>query len=452
MSNNVKLKQGFDIKLVGKATESIAKDVEAPKRYALKPEDFPGMIRPKSVVKVGAKVKAGDPILIDGKQEEIKYTSPVSGEIVEIQRGERRKLLAIVVEADSNIEYKEFPVKPVDQVSVEDAKAVMLESGVWPLLVRRPYAIVADPSDQPRAIFVSSFDSHPLAPNYEFTLQGQEAYIQAGVDVLKKFAPKVYVGLNGTAPSKLFDNVAGVEKNKFNGPHPAGNVGVQIHHTSPIANANDVVWTISPQGLAQIGKLFKEGKYDAKQVIAVAGPKVDKPEYVETYVGASVDTIAAAKIKGDDVRVVSGNILTGSAISKDGFIGFYSNMVTALAEGKKSRFFLTDGWLAPITSRLSFHKAFGLLGSTSKEYALDTNTNGQDRPFAVTGAFEKVVPMDIYPMYLLKSILAYDYENMEALGIYEVAEEDFALCEFIDVSKHDIQKIVRQGLDTMRLD
>ncbi|WP_317040967.1 Na(+)-translocating NADH-quinone reductase subunit A [Flammeovirga pacifica] len=448
----MKLKQGFDIKLVGKASESIAKNVEAPKRYALKPEDFLGMNRPKSVVKVGAKVKAGDPILIDGKQEEIKYTSPVSGEIVEIQRGERRKLLAIVVEADSTIEYKEFPVKPVDQVSVEDAKATMLESGVWPLLIRRPYAIVADPSDQPRAIFVSSFDSHPLAPNNDFTLQGQEAYIQAGVDVLKKFAPKVYVGLNGATPSKLFDNVVGVEKNKFNGPHPAGNVGVQIHHTSPIANANDVVWTISPQGLVQIGKLFKEGKYDAKQVIAVAGPKVDTPEYVETYVGASVDTIVASKIKGDNVRVVSGNVLTGTAISKDGFLGFYSNMVTALEEGKKSRFFLTDGWLAPITSRLSFHKAFGLLGSTSKEYALDTNTNGQDRPFAVTGAFEKVVPMDIYPMYLLKSILAYDYENMEALGIYEVAEEDLALCEFIDVSKHDIQKIVRQGLDTMRLD
>ncbi|WP_281614699.1 Na(+)-translocating NADH-quinone reductase subunit A [Flammeovirga sp. SubArs3] len=452
MSNNVRLKQGFDINLVGKATESIAKNVDAPKKYALKPEDFPGMIRPKAVVKVGAKVKAGDPILIDGKLDSIKYTSPVSGEIVEIQRGERRKLLAVVVQADGQNEYKEFPVKPVDQISADEAKEVMLESGVWPLLVRRPYAIVADPSDQPRAIFVSAFDSHPLAPNYEFTLKGQESYIQVGIDVLKKFASKVYVGQNGAKPSQIFDGIVGVEKNKFTGPHPAGNVGVQIHHTAPISNVNDVVWTISPEGLAQIGKLFKDGKYDAKRVVAVAGPKADQPEYVETYVGGCVDTIAAAKIKGDNVRVVSGNILTGSKITKDGFLGFYSNMVTALEEGNKSRFFLSDGWLAPITNRLSFHKAFGLLGSTKKEYALDTNTNGQDRPFAVTGAFEKVVPMDIYPMYLLKAILAYDYENMEALGIYEVAEEDLALCEFIDVSKHDIQSIVRQGLDTMRLD
>ncbi|AZQ62627.1 Na(+)-translocating NADH-quinone reductase subunit A [Flammeovirga pectinis] len=452
MSNNVRLKQGFDIKLVGKAEESIAKNIDTTTRFAIKPEDFPGMIRPKSLVKVGEKVKAGDPILIDGKLDVIKYTSPVSGEIVEIQRGERRKLLAIVVKADKQIEYKEFPVKPIDQVSAEDAKAVMLESGVWPQLIRRPYAIVADPSDSPRAIFVSAFDSHPLAPNYEFTLKGQEKFIQAGIDVLKKFAPKVFLGQNGAKPSALFDGIVGVDKNKFTGAHPAGNVGVQIHHTAPVTSAADVVWTITPEGLAQIGKLFKEGKYDAKKVIAVAGPEVDKPEYVETYLGASVDTIAAAKIKSNNVRVVSGNILTGYSIPKDGFLGYYSNMITALSEGNKARFFLSDGWLAPITNRLSFHKAFGLLGGTSKEYALDTNTNGQDRPFAVTGSFEKVVPMDIYPMYLLKAILAYDYENMEALGIYEIAEEDFALCEFIDVSKHDIQKIVRQGLDTMRLD
>ncbi|NME69551.1 Na(+)-translocating NADH-quinone reductase subunit A [Flammeovirga aprica JL-4] len=452
MSNNVKLKKGFDIKLVGEAAESIAKNIDTPTTFAIKPEDFPGMIRPKAVVKVGEKVKAGDPILIDGKLEEVKYTSPVSGEIVEIQRGERRKLLAVVVKADAQVEYKEFPVKPIDQVSKEEAQAILLESGVWPQLVRRPYAVVANPSDTPRALFVSAFDSHPLAPNYEFTLKGQESYIQAGIDVLKKFTPKVYLGLSGSKSSTLFDGLAGVEKNKFSGPHPAGNVGVQIHHTAPVTSANDVVWTISPEGLAQVGKLFKEGKYDAKRIIAIAGPKVDKPEYMETYAGVNLETISAAKIKGDNVRVVSGNVLTGYAVGKNGFLGYYSNMVTALEEGNKARFFLSDGWLAPITSRLSFHKAFGLLGSTSKKYALDTNTNGQDRPFAVTGSFEKVVPMDIYPMYLLKAILAYDYENMEALGIYEVAEEDLALCEFIDVSKHDIQKIVRQGLDTMRLD
>ncbi|PWJ42842.1 Na(+)-translocating NADH-quinone reductase subunit A [Sediminitomix flava] len=449
MSKNITLKKGFDIKLKGKAELNLL-NVDQPETFALKPTDFVGMIRPKALVKEGDTVKAGTPILFDAKQEGVMYTAPVSGEVVGIIRGEKRRLMEVRILADKEIQYVEFPkYTDLASVSKEDAKTAMLSSGVWPQLVQRPYAVVANPSQEPKAVFVSGFDSHPLAPDYEFLFKGQEQYLQAGIDILKKFAPEVHVTTNGKAGSSILAGLNATQ-HKVSGPHPAGNVGVQIHHINPI-NKGEVVWTINPFGLLQIGKLFLEGKYDASKLVAVAGSELNKTGYVQTYLGANVKKMVEGNLAQDNVRVISGNVLTGSSIEKDGYVGFYDHVISVLPEGDKPRFFLKDGWLGFITDRLSFHKAWGLLGGASKEYALDTSLNGEERAFVMTGAFEKVVPMDILPTHLIKAIMAKDYDNMEALGLYEVAEEDLALCEFIDVSKHDVQGIIREGIDMLRL-
>lgn len=450
MSANIKLKKGFDINLAGKAKTSVAA-IDQPETFAVKPTDFVGFQRPKVLVKEGDNVKAGDPLFFDRKQEAVMYTAPVSGEIVEIKRGAQRKLLEIIILADKKVEYKPFPTAALDSLSTEDVKDVLLQSGAWTQIIQRPFAVVANPDVAPRAIFVSAFDSHPLAPDYEFLFKGQEKYLQEGINVLQKFTQTIHVNVDGSKSAGVFSNLSGVTLNKFTGPHPAGNVGVQIHHLSPIAGGEDMVWTLSPFALAQIGKLFTEGIYDTKKLVAITGSEVSNPEYIETYAGAKLDKVINAKVSNKNVRVISGNVLTGEAIPEDGFLGHYDQHVTVIPEGNKSRFFLTEGWMAPIASRLSFHRALGLIGSKSKEYKLDTSLNGEERAFVMTGAFEKVVPMDIYPTYLIKAIMAQDFEEMEALGIYEVAEEDFALCEFIDVSKHDVQAMIREGLDLVRL-
>ena len=290
-----------------------------------------------------------------------------------------------------------------------------------------------------------------MAADIAFTLKGDEEAFKTGIEVLKKFTEgPIHLNhdLNGEV-SSVFANVEGIQHNKFSGPHPAGNVGVQIHHIDPIAKG-DIVWTISPYGVAQIGKLFSKGIYDASRLVAVAGSEVKDPQYYKTYTGACVNKMVEGNLKQDHVRFISGNVLTGERVEKDGYLGFYSNLLSVLPEGDHSEFL---GWLKPKKEVLSFHRAWGLfsfLNRKNKEYVLDTNTNGEVRAFVETGVFEKVTPMDIYPVYLLKAILAEDYDNMEALGIYEVIEEDLALCEYVDVSKHDVQQIVRDGLELMQ--
>jgi len=456
MSKNIKLKKGFNINLAGKAAKKISSDI-APDTYVLKPTDFPGMVRPKVTVKVGDNVKAGTPLLFDKMAENILFTSPVSGEIVDIERGEKRVLLGVKILADKEIEYetfKSYSISEIENLDVEEAKSQMLQSGVWPNLVQRPYAIVANPEDKPKSIFISAFDSHPLAPDYTFLFKDKDKAFQAGVEILKKFTSgQIHVNIdgNGEVPA-IFSQANGIQLNKFYGKHPAGNVGVQIHHIDPI-NAGEVVWTINPFGVIQIGSLFLEGKYDASKLVALTGSEIKEPQYYQVYSGASVDKLLESQLKTDHVRIISGNVLTGESIDKKGSVGFYDHMLTVIPEGDNERFVLTEGWFSLTKNRLSFHKAFGLfsfLNSSNKEYVLDTNTNGQKRAFVMTGAFEKVVPMDILPTHLLKAIMAEDFDEMEALGIYEVAEEDLALCEYIDVSKHDVQSIVRKGINLMR--
>ena len=452
MSKFIKLKKGFDINLAGKAEKRIS-EVEQPETFAYKPTSFHGILRPKLMVAEGDNVKAGTPILFDKKSEKILHVAPVSGEIVEIRRGEKRKLLEVVILADKEIQYEQSDVHSVSDIATLSKEAIiekMLRGGVWPNLIQRPYGVLADPEVTPKAIFISAFDSHPLAPDYAFIFKGQDQYFQAGLDLLKKLTSgKVQLNIDSNAEvSTMFAQAKNVQINKFSGAHPAGNVGIQIHHLDPI-NKGETAWTINPYGVIQIGKLFLEGKYDASKIIAVTGSEIKEPQYYKTYLGASIKKFVNGNLKSDHVRCVSGNVLTGEKIAHDGHMGFFDHMISVIPEGDYYELF---GWIKPTTNKLSFQRAFGLLSflNPKKEYVLDTNSKGQHRAFVQTGVFEKVLPMDILPTYLLKAILAEDFDDMEALGIYEVVEEDLALCEFVDVSKNDIQKIVREGLDLMQ--
>ena len=453
MTETIKIKKGFNINLAGKAVKKIS-EIDPPETYALKPTDFIGIKRPKVIVQEGDNVKAGTPILFCKMMEKVKYTAPVSGEIVEIVRGDKRKLLEIKILADKKIEHKSFnsfSISDITNLSREEASKLMCESGVWPHIIQRPYGIVANPDDEPRDIFISAFDTHPLAPDIDFILQGQENYIQAGINVLKKFTTgEIHITLNADAEiSKIFSHLTEVSIHKISGPHPSGNVGIQIHHINPISKG-DLVWTTSPIGLAQIGKLFLEGKYDASKLIALAGSEVKSPQYHSVLSGTKVSKLLSGQLKSENVRIISGNVLTGEKISRDGYLGYYDNLISVIPEGNQNELL---GWFKPTFEWLSFHKALGLfsfLNSKDKEYNLTTNTRGDERAFVQSGVFEKVMPMDIYPTYLFKSIMAEDYDEMEALGIYEVIEEDVALCEFVDVSKHNLQQIVRNGLDLLQ--
>lgn len=452
MSQTIKLKKGFDINLAGKAEQKILK-VEQPETFAIKPTDFHGISRPKLMVQVGDNVKSGSPLMHDKTMESVILSSPVSGEVVEIVRGEKRKILAVKILGDKEIDYIDFKKHSISDLSGLERDTIvstLTSSGAWVNLMQRPYGTVANPEDSPKAIFISTFDTNPLAANIDFALEGEQQNFQAGISVLKKLtAGHVHVNTSAdTEVSKIFSSVEGVELNKFSGPHPSGNVGVQIHHLDPI-NKGEMAWTCSPYGVVQIGKLFLEGKYDASKIIAIAGSSVKNSGYVKTYIGASVTKLLNDNVEGTNNRIISGNVLTGDAISSEGYIGYYSNQITVIPEGDEEEFF---GWIKPTTKKLSFHRSFGLLSflNGKKEYHVDTNTHGEERGFVMTGAFEQVTPMDVLPTYLFKAILANDYDEMEALGIYELVEEDVALCEFIDVSKNDLQSILREGIELIR--
>jgi Na+-transporting NADH:ubiquinone oxidoreductase subunit A len=452
MSQTIKLKKGFDINLVGKAEKKVA-ELDQPETFALRPTDFVGISRPKLMVKEGDTVKAGTPLLQDKISEQIVFCSPVSGEIAEIIRGEKRKLLEVRILADKEIIYEQFDKKTVSDIAAMNRDEVVREiakRGVWPQLIQRPFGVVADINQTPKSIFISAFDSHPLAPDTAFTLQGEDHNFQAGLDAIKKLtAGTIHLNLdgNGEVP-QMFAHAKGVQVNKIIGKHPAGNVGTQIHHLDPI-NKGDVVWTVSPYGVVQIGKAFLEGRLDHSRTIAVTGSEVSEPQYLKTYTGACLNKIADEFVTNSNCRFISGNVLTGRNAGKNGYLSYYHGQVTVIPEGDQEEFM---GWLLPSTKKISFHKALGLMSflNNGKERVADTNTHGETRQFVISGAFEDVLPMDILPTYLFKSIVANDYDEMEALGIYELIEEDVALCEFIDVSKNELQSLLREGIEMIR--
>jgi len=452
MSQTINLKKGFDLNVVGKP-ENKSLTSEPSETYVLKPTDFHGITQPKLLVKVGDTVKAGTPIMYDKVQEEVKFAAPVSGEIVELNRGEKRKLLEIKILGDKEVEFEKFKSHSVSDISGlnrEEIVKIMSESGVWVNLIERPYGVVANINSTPKSIFVSAFDTHPLSPDIEITLKGREQHLQAGFEILKKLSGgQVHLNLDAEKQvSGLFNGIEGVQINKFSGPHPSGNVGTQIHHIDPI-NKGEIVWTLSPHGVAQIGQLFLEGIYNASKIIALTGSALKETGYVETFTGAAIKKLVESRIDGSNLRYISGNLLTGESIGSDGHLGFYASQITVIPEGDEEEFL---GWILPTTQKLSFHRSFGLLNflNGKKEYHVSTNTHGEKRGFVMTGAFEQVMPMDVLPTYLFKSIISNDYDEMEALGIYELIEEDVALCEFIDVSKNDLQGILREGIELIR--
>lgn len=446
MSKYIKINRGLDIKLEGEAERVYANGITTA-TVAIKPTDIVGLT-PKLLVKAGDKVKAGTPIFYSKENERIKFAAPVSGEIAEIVRGEKRKILEVKILADKEIGYVEFEKSNPKDVSRDLIIERLLNSGVWPLLRQRPFATIANPSDKPKAVFVSTFDSAPLGPDNDFILHGQGEDFQAGLDVLGKLTDgKVHLNVNADSKStKVFTNSTGVQINHISGPHPAGNVGVQIHHLDPI-NKGEVVWTVTPQDVLIIGRLFKHGRYDASKVIALTGSQVKQPRYYKVVCGTSVKSILANSLKEGKNRIISGNVLTGSKINEEGYLGYYDNQITVIPEGDEPEFM---GWLAPGFDKLSMSRTYFSWLNPAKKYDLNTNIHGEERPFVVTGEYEKVFPFNIYPVQLLKSVLVEDIDLMEKLGIYEVAEEDFALCEFVCTSKINSQKIIRKGLDVVK--
>ncbi len=445
MIKTIKLKKGLNIPLKGEADKTLSGLIKS-ESYAIKPQDFYGII-PKLLVKEGDEVKAGTVLFYNKYDERIKFVSPVAGKIAEIKRGEKRVISEIIIEPYKENVYVDFE-KAKSSITREEIIQTMLDSGLWPAIRQRPYNIIANPCDKPKSIHISCFDTAPLAPDYDFIIHGKGEAFQYGIDILNKLCNnKVYLNIpNNEGVSKVFLNAKNVIITKFSGPHPAGNVGIQIHHIDPI-NKGETVWFTNPQDVVKIGKLFMEGKYDGTKIIALTGSEVIYPKYFKIIEGTSIKTMVENNVQKGELRYISGNVLTGKKIEDTGYLGYYDNMITVIPEAHEVSFL---GWLKPGINKFSISRTYLSSFLPKKSYRIDTNLNGGKRAFVVTGVYEKVLPMHIYPMHLLKAILAEDIELMENLGIYEVAEEDFALCEYVCPSKTNIQEIIRKGLDMVK--
>lgn len=445
MSKVINLKRGLNIRLKGDAEKKLGTSIGTDK-VALKPTDFHGLV-PKLLIKAGQEVKAGDPIFFDKYNPEVIVTSPTSGQVLEVNRGERRKVLEVIIQTDGKNESVEFGSSDPKKLSADEIKNLLLKSGLWAFIKQRPYGTLAKPDQTPKNIFISGFNSAPLAPDYEFIFKGQEAAIQTGIDALAKLTSgKVYLGIRPEQSNGVFSGLKNVEINQFSGPHPAGNVGVQIHRISPI-NKGETVWTINPQGLVYIGKLFLTGKLDFSKIIVLSGSEVKNPGYVKTIHGANVGNIVKdATQKAGNERIISGDVLTGTKVNADDFLGFFDSQITVIPEGDDYEFM---GWANPGFNKFTAGKTFLSKIFPKKSYVLNANLHGGERAFVLSGEYEKFLPMDILPVYLLKAILANDIDKMEQLGIYEIIEEDLALCEYACTSKVKVQDIVRQGINLM---
>ena len=446
MSNNIYLKKGLDLPINGTAAQNTKKVIK-PDVVAVKPTDFRGLV-PKLLVREGDKVLAGTPVLADKMSQNILFASPVSGTVAEVVRGEKRKLLEVRIKADEKQEYVDFGVKKVSSLSAEQIKEAILAAGLWPAITQRPYGIIANPESKPKAVFVSAFSTAPLAADTEFALNGQAAHIQTAVDALGKLTgTKVHICVNAAnASASAFGKLQNVVLHTVSGKHPAGNVGVQIHHIDPIRKG-ETVWTVSPVMLAAIGKLFNTGKYDVSRKIAVTGPKAVNPAYVDAYPGIAMKDLKEFYDPSENLRYISGDVLTGTNVGAEGFVGFFDNQVTLLEEGDKYELL---GWAKPFRPKLfSASRTYFSWLTPNKKYDMDTNLHGGPRAFVVNDTYGKVLPMDLYPVYLLKACLANDIDKMEKFGIYEVLEEDLALCEYVCPSKIYIQQIITDGIALM---
>ena len=438
MAKVIKLRKGLDINLKGKAALETT-SVKCPGEYALVPDDFTG-VKPKVVVKEGDNVLIGDALFVDKLHPEVKFVSPVSGTVSMVERGDRRKLLSIRVKSDGKQSARTFDTK-------QDIKALLLESGMFAFLRQRPYDVVANPEDKPKAIFVSAFNSMPLSQDFEYVLKGEEKAFQAGITALSKLA-KVHLGVSARQTSAALTGATGCEVTVFDGPAPAGNVGVQINHVDPI-NKGEVVWTLGAEEVLFIGRLLTTGRVDLTRTVALAGSEVKKPCYAKMLVGQRLDTLLQGQVDlSAGIRIINGNVMTGVKTTADGYLGAHVTEVNVIPEGDHADEFM--GWIMPRFGTFSTHRSYFSWLCGKKDYVFDARVKGGERHMIMSGEYDKVFPMDIYAGYLIKAIITGDIDRQEALGIYEVAPEDFAIAEFVDSSKLELQRIVRQGLDILR--
>ena len=443
MPNVIKLHKGLDIHLQGKAEEKKIQ-LKSKSQYALVPDDFEG-VTPKVVVREGDKVKAGDALFVNKQYPEIKFASPVSGTVREVVRGERRKVLCIKVDADAQQEFVDFGKRDASSLTGEQVINALLEAGLFGYINQLPYAVSTNPSVMPKAIFVSSLRDKPLAGDFEYEVKGQELDFQAGLTALSKIA-KTYLGVGA---GSALEGMKDAEVNVFEGKCPAGNVGVQVNHIDPV-NKGEVVWTIGdPTVVLFFGRLFNTGKVNLTRTVALCGSEIKSPAYVDMLVGEELSTLLSNSYDGSNsVRIINGNVLTGRPTTKEGFLGAHTSEITVIPEGNDADEML--GWILPRFKQFSVSRSYFSWLCGKKQYALDARVKGGERHMIMSGEYDKVLPMDIYGEYLIKAIITGDIDRQEALGIYEVSPEDFALAEFVDSSKLELQRIVREGLNILR--
>ena len=444
MSKGIRISKGLSIKIKGSAEKKI-ENLPLASTYAFNLNDF-HLTVPKLILREGDSVKRGTPIFYAKSNEKIKFVSPVSGTIKEIVRGERRKVYNIIIDSDGKDNFVRHKPPVLENSSPQELIDLLLETGLWPYINQRPFDIIADPNLSPKAIHVSCFDSSPLAVDYEFIMNDRLSDIKAGLDCLNQIVSgKLHLGLRSS--QKLFQKeFSNYKTNLFDGPHPSGNVGVQIHHVNPI-NSGEVVWTLKLEHIAVIGNLILTGEYLPNRTIAVSGPPVKNPKYFYLRTGASLESLLN-NVEIDnkiDVRLINGDVLSGHKVDSNGYLGHYNNKLCVLKEGNQYRLF---GWIPFINNTVpSIYKTSFSWLFNNKEKDYDTNLNGEERAFVATGEMESVFPMDIYPMQLIKECMIGDIEKMEKLGIYEVSPEDFGLIDYSSSSKIEAQTIIRQGLD-----
>ena len=443
MSNTISIRKGLNIRLIGEAAKEM-REIPVSGIFGVSPLDFHGLT-PKMAVKEGDTVLVGDVLFFDKKKEAIKFVSPVSGSVKQIVRGEKRKIINILIDSDGKQAVKKFSIKSMKEQTADDIKNLLLESGFWSSMKQRPIDIIADPGNEAKGLFVSSFDSAPLAPDYEFVLKNEMEALQIGFDALSVMMEgKVHLS---SKPNSSFSKIQGVIHHSFDGVHPAGNVGTQIHHIDPI-NKGEFAWSINIQEVAEIGKFLASGHINSSRKIALTGSEVTTRTYLNVTRGSKMESLVKNAVEATNVRYISGNVLTGDRKELTEYIGHYHNQITVIPEGNEYKFFLTSGWLGAGFDKFSNSRLFPtFLLSKSKKFRLDTNTNGEERAFVVSGELERVFPFDILPVQLTKAAITNDIDGMENLGIYEVAPEDFALCEYVCTTKINIQEKIRQGLD-----
>lgn len=449
MANLIKTKRGLDIQINGKAKETIGNTIIS-KTIAIIPDDYHG-ITPKVVVKEGDVVKAGSPVFHDKTFDTMNFVSPVSGKVLSVDRGERRKVMSITIENDEKFAYEKFTIKSIDKLNAEEVKELLLKSGLWVYIKQRPYDVIANPQKSPKAIFISTFDSAPLAPDNEFVMASQMKDFQTGIDALSKLTSgKIHLGIKANENS-AFTSVKNIEITNFDGPHPIGNVGIQINKVNPV-NKGEIVWTINAQDVLFIGRLFNQGIVDLKRTIALTGPEVKNPQYYQTYCGSCIEDLVKSKTtENAELRYINGNVLSGEQVSMKGYVHPYATQISVIKEGSDNHEMF--GWAMPRFNKFSVSGTYftGILKVFGKkDFEYDARLMGGRRAIIMAGEYEKVLPMDILPEFLFKAMISGNIDKMEALGAYEIAPEDVALCEFVCTSKLPLQEIVRTALDNMK--